>query len=330
MIGIQNMDEKLLKLPSDIIKKKKTVLEYLSEKYYLKMQLKIDTESYEENNIIVLSIENENTIETYTYACIIKYEEFKKIGGELFFIYKTIDQIYDYLSYLIDGEKVSIEKIIPNDYLTLALTSKFPGLKDPVITYLKLSKKIRDKDDQINILNRKIEVLEKKNKELTAELESNQKLLLSPPSYPSTVPSNTVPVISKIQIYEKGKYNYIYALSSFTKVNKNNNRTINIPSKKVLFYVCFYDNGSYVISELVNTGNFGCEFEFKVATTTLYPSYYKLIDDKFITRDHWVYLLDDDNHDIQFMKVFTKFKNSKGLVRNGIINYCQYIDIILK
>lgn len=140
------------------------------------------------------------------------------------------------------------------------------------------------------------------------------------------VPTHTIPVISKIQIYKKNIYNYTYSLSSFTKVTCD--RTIPIPSNEILLYIHSH-NAKYTVSEVINKGNNERNFYFKSVTTST-PFYYKIIDDKTITGNHYVNLKDNNDNIIQYIPIKTSFINhSSKLIRNGICNYRKYIDISL-
>eukprot|EP00833_Pecoramyces_ruminatium_P006166 jgi/Orpsp1_1/1180198/evm.model.c7180000072480.1 len=388
MLGIQNNNNnnnnnnEILLLSSDIIKENETELEFMNKKYCLKVQLKenINDDNNNEDKIIVLNVENLNYIERFIYEIEMNYNEFSKL--KLFRMCDTIEEIYDFISNLINEKIISIKDIINGNSLTLLIKSKFYGFKDPIIANIKLLKKDRSNNDLIDKLYK---ILEDKNNEQNVKIESNQvvnissnttnnkPLIIKPTddhdvmkqvsinvnvpqpkiescksvsfnscgtftinpsngkdvmkkvSVTVDIPVHTVPVISKIQLFKKDTYDYTYSLSSFTKITSD--KTIVIPSNGILLYVLIYEKNNYQISEVINIGSGECNFSFEGSTLSL-PYYYKLINNKIINEDHWVYLMDNNNFDIQYLEILIKNRNSNSLVRNNINNYLPTISNI--
>lgn len=166
----QNKDE-ILKLPSAIIKEYKDTVKYLSEEYFITIQR---IESSEDKELIELFAEKKNSSEFNFYSKKIKYEEFKNLG-KIFIFFDSIEEIYNFITSKFKEKKISIKEIIYENYLILTIKSEITELGKSLITDIKLSRKeldkneiynlykiIKDQDDLIKELHKKIETLEEK------------------------------------------------------------------------------------------------------------------------------------------------------------------------
>jgi len=163
-------------LSNENINKYKTILEFPPEKYRFNIQLKEDMEDSEnKNEIIVVSVEQYNSIERFIFEKVMKYEDFKELGN-LFRLYLSIEEIFNFLIESIDENLITIKEVDPENAVSISIKRKFPGFKTPFTAEIKLTKNERNKDDLINVLYESLEeknkILEEKNKELE-EINNN-------------------------------------------------------------------------------------------------------------------------------------------------------------
>eukprot|EP00833_Pecoramyces_ruminatium_P008617 jgi/Orpsp1_1/1182649/evm.model.c7180000082113.1 len=128
------------RLPSHIINEYKMILEYLSQNYYIKIQLKENTDNLEKENIIVITVEKEDYIERFIFEKILKFEDFKKLG-KLFKLPDNIEEVYDLILELLEEKNISIKEIILDETLTLLIKRKLLGYKEPFNVEIELLKK---------------------------------------------------------------------------------------------------------------------------------------------------------------------------------------------
>lgn len=175
------------------------------------------------------------------------------------------------------------------------MKSIISGVNRPIITDIKLQKKERDKDDLINIMYR---------------LQKERSIY-------------SIPVISKVQIYKRGKYEYTYSLSDFKKIISD--KIVTISSNEILLYVRIFNNSNYEFGEVMNIDSTEYDFSFNKVNKSE-PDYYMKLKNKGIKK-HRLLLKDDYNNDIQYMKIAIDCPNNDNLIKNSVTNCRKYIDI---
>lgn len=170
------MEDNIPQLPSDIINEDKSLIEYSSQKFCLKIKLKENTNDLRnEEKIIILTMEKENTIERFIFEKIMIFNDFKELGA-LFRLYLKIEEIYNFIVELLKEKNIIIKEIIHEQSLTLSLKKRFPGYNEPFSAEIKLLKKECNKDDLIDTLFKALEEKEKKNKYLEQIIEKIKSL----------------------------------------------------------------------------------------------------------------------------------------------------------
>lgn len=163
------------RLPSHIINEYKMILEYLSQNYYIKIQLKENTDNLEKENIIVITVEKEDYIERFIFEKILKFEDFKKLG-KLFKLPDNIEEVYDLILELLEEKNISIKEIILDETLTLLIKRKLLGYKEPFNVEIELLKKDRNNEDLIDALYKALDEKEEKINSLKLKNESLEKM----------------------------------------------------------------------------------------------------------------------------------------------------------
>lgn len=126
------------RLTSDIINEKESYLWFLSDKYHFRIQLKEKIEKNREY-VIVLTIEKESIIESFAYQIEMNYNEFCKYN--LFKLFSNTEEIYNFISNLIEEKRISIKTLGPKDSIVLTIKTVTIGVKNPFIVDIKLFKK---------------------------------------------------------------------------------------------------------------------------------------------------------------------------------------------
>eukprot|EP00833_Pecoramyces_ruminatium_P003206 jgi/Orpsp1_1/1177238/evm.model.c7180000060664.1 len=82
MMSNQTIENDSIQLFSDGMDEKKAILEYSSNKYCFKIQLKKDMNDLKnKEKIIVINVVNENSVERFFFEKTFKFKDFKKLGN---------------------------------------------------------------------------------------------------------------------------------------------------------------------------------------------------------------------------------------------------------
>eukprot|EP00833_Pecoramyces_ruminatium_P012916 jgi/Orpsp1_1/1186948/evm.model.d7180000054322.1 len=334
MFEIQNDKEnEILMLPSATIEKKEKKLEYLSDRYLLKIQLKEDTKE----KIILFSVEKETTIEKFIYEVILNYEELKKLGG-LFVLCNEIKEIFNVILNSINKNKIYIKEIINEKSITLSLSSEVTCFDDPIITDIKLLKKDLNNKDLINKLYTSLEEKKMELDEIT-KMKSFKSVNYADRGtftiYPSdgydsmkevsvSVDINT-PVIDCITLSRYGRFSFDYSLELFKEVVDDT--IVSIPPGRALIYIILYNEIFYKIVEIVNTYDKYQDFSFKDVKNKIYYQQINF-DLKYEEYENHKFMLKDKNDKtIQYFNINNNITNK--LVKTQFTFYRKYIDLSL-
>eukprot|EP00833_Pecoramyces_ruminatium_P010573 jgi/Orpsp1_1/1184605/evm.model.c7180000090217.1 len=83
------------------------------------MNLK-DSKENSNDHSISLMVQKEHLIEKFFFEKLLNYEDFKKLG-KIFSFYNSIEEIFDFLSYLMEDKKIVIKEIDNEKSLMLSI-----------------------------------------------------------------------------------------------------------------------------------------------------------------------------------------------------------------